>query len=292
MKSASKNILLLFAVALWFASCEQIIEIDLPEHDPVLVVNSTFTPDSTWAASVTKSQGIQVPRRPADVVDATVLILENGAVIDTLRHDQWDIYTSVRGTHPVAGHSYTLQASAPGYETVSGTDIVPMQTTPFDLAWRDSVYYDQFDGHHGEFSFKIADRPGEENFYMLNVYRVDSVFESGDTLFHFGPVRLLVQDPVLSSDDESGAILFDDATFDGTTRTLRVLIQSNDHASASILVLGLSTVSKSYYLYSKTLPAHLSNGFNPFAEPVRVHSNMTPGMGIFAGYSATFGLVP
>jgi hypothetical protein len=292
MKSASRNILLLFAVALWFVSCEQIIEIDLPEHDPVLVINSTFTPDSTWAASVTKSQGIQVPGRHIDVVDATVLILENGAVIDTLRHDQGEIYTSARGTRPLAGHSYTLQASAPGYETVSGTDFVPMRTTPFDLAWRDSVYYDQFDGHHGEFSFKIADRPGEENFYILNVYRVDSVFESGDTLLYFGLVRLLVQDPVLSSDFESGAILFDDATFDGTTRTLRVLIESNDYASAPMLVLGLSTVSKSYYLYTRTLSAHLSNAFNPFAEPVRVHSNMTPGMGIFAGYSVAFELMP
>jgi hypothetical protein len=36
----------------------------------------------------------------------------------------------------------------------------------------------------------------------------------------------------------------------------------------------------------------LETSFNPFAEPVRIHSNMTPGMGIFAGYSMSYDLVP
>lgn len=292
MKSYAKNIALLFALSLWFARCEQIIEIDLPDQDPVLVINSTFTPDSSFAASVTKSQGIQVSTPPAAVTNATILILEGGNVIDTLRHEVDDVYKAVLGTHPVAGRSYTLRASAPGFADVTGTDVVPAPTTAFDMAWRDSVSYNQYDGHSGEFSFKITDRPGEKNFYILNIYRLDTLIEFGDTMVYFGPAYVLVQDPILSYDINSNGVLFDDATFDGTTRTIKVQMQSDEHASASLLIFGLSTVSESYFLYTKTLTAYTTTGFNPFSEPVLIHSNMTPGMGIFAGYAATFGLVP
>ena len=45
-------------------------------------------------------------------------------------------------------------------------------------------------------------------------------------------------------------------------------------------------VSEDYFLYRKTVTLQNSVVDNPFAEPVPVHSNMTGGFGIFAGYRA------
>lgn len=281
------------ALTVMGASCEQIIEIDLPEQPSRLVVNSAFTPDSTWKARVTFSTDIQDANGPQPVQNAVVLIQENGATLDTLRHAYEDVYHSVLGTTPQAGHTYTLTASAPGFENVSGSDHVPHPVAPVAITWRDSVLYDPFNGYSGEVSFQIHDPAGEENFYVLNVYGIDTVYELSDTLLYFNPLFLAFQDPIMEWDAYLGSVLFHDATFDGATRTLKVQLASDEYSwYAGRLVLGLSSASAAYYRYTQTLSSYFETGFNPFAEPVRVHSNMTAGMGIFAGYSVALAPVP
>ncbi len=271
--------------------CDQIIEIDLPEQDPVLVVNAPFTPDSVWQASVSRSQDIQRQGAPEPVTNALVLILENGVVIDTLTHSLNDIYVSAGSRKPIAGHSYTLKASAPSFADVTGNEAAPVPVAPYTIAWRDSVSVDQFEGPLGEFSFSINDPAGTRNYYALNVYQIDTIIELNDTLIQLYPVYLRVQDPTLEFDIRTGGVLFQDVTFDGSSRSIKVQISSNNHDN-SILFFGFSTVTESYYRYTKTLASYYETGFNPFAEPVRIYSNMTPGMGIFCGFSSTWGLVP
>jgi hypothetical protein len=70
-----------------------------------------------------------------------------------------------------------------------------------------------------------------------------------------------------------------------------VLIDNDVHQRTQMFY-GFSTVTEAYYRYETTLSDFTSAGINPFVEPVRIYSNMTPGMGIFAGISTSFGLVP
>lgn len=282
----------LLAIAVWLTGCQQIIDIDLPDLPAELVVNCTFMPDSAWQARVSASQGIQVGTTPPAVTDASVYVLENGLVIDTLRYAYEDLYIGNPAVKPQTGHTYTLQVAAPGYTAVTGTDYVPAPAQAHDVAWRDSVTIDQFEYHLGEFSFQIDDPAGVGNYYYLSILAVDTLFDGTDTVIYSFSIIPQIQDPVLEYDNYSGAIRFDDATFDGQTRTVKLLIRNDDHDYASFLAFALSSTSEHYYRYGQTMSDYLETSFNPFAEPVRIHSNMTPGMGIFAGYTTVLGLVP
>ncbi len=284
---------LIVIAVLVFVGCKpQIVEIDLPPHDPALVVNCVFSPDSVWHAHVTASQGIQVADAPKAVENATVVIFENGAVVETLVHIVDGIYTAQNGTRPQVGHTYTIEASAPGYAKASGTDYVPVTVIPYGMEWRDSIAYNQFQGYNGEFSFKIDDPAGEENFYLLGVYQLDTFFDGTDTLYFVDDIYVEAFDPALESDFWSGDQRFNDGTFDGTSRTIRVQLSSDQHALPTTLFFGLSSISKSYYLYVKSMSVYSQNEGNPLSEPTRVYSNMTPGAGIMAGYSTVYALLP
>lgn len=284
------HILLALLAVLLSLGCEQIIPIDLPEQDPQLVVSCTITPDSVWRAYVNRSVSIQDGNGPQPFGGATVYIQENGQNVDTLVHRADGYYYTDSGRRPQAGHTYTIQASAPGLATVSGTDFVPFPVAPENIQWRDSTSYNQ--AYYGEISLDIDDPAGTENFYMLSVLSLDSAVDGDTTYYYLWPVDLLIQDPIMEYNGFNGTVMFDDLTFDGTRRRLKVQMDSYQHANTGGLILVLSTVTRNYYRYAQTMEAYLETSFNPFAEPVRIHSNMTPGMGIFAGYSMSYDLVP
>jgi hypothetical protein len=290
MKHLLKYLSLLSLV--FFLGCEQIIPIDLPEHEPEIVVNCKFTPDSVWQARVTRSQSIQVLEPPIAIPYATVLILENGTVMDTLKYAYDDVFLSASGHKPVAGHAYTIKASAPGYTDVVGSDMAPAAVVPTDVAWRDSVSVDQWGAWFAEISFTIDDPADANNFYNLNVYKLDTIIEFNDTTISVYQIYVQIQDPLLEFDANTGSTLFDDATFNGSRRVIKVQVDQPNRDYGGAIFIGLSTVSEPYYRYTQTLSSYSETAFNPFAEPVRIYSNMTPGMGIFAGFSTAFAIVP
>ena len=53
-----KSVLRCLALLIVLSSCEQVIEPDLPEHSPRLVLHAFFTADGIWTAYVGRSAGI------------------------------------------------------------------------------------------------------------------------------------------------------------------------------------------------------------------------------------------
>jgi Domain of unknown function (DUF4249) len=278
---------------LFWLGCEKAITIDLPDHEPELVVNSFFSPDSVWRARVTASQAINAPYGLKEITDATVLILENGVPVDTLVHDAADAYVSLRGRKPVADHSYTLRASAPGYPEVQGSDMTPRLVIPNNIAFQDSVQIDAVGQYQSKFSFTIQDWPGQHNYYILDMYkiyyftRMDSISVS-----QVHTVNIEAQDPILDAKTSIGQVFFDDATFDGQLKPVEVAVNSFEHLGNDTIYARLSVVSESYYRYAQSMAKYRNAQFDFFAEPVRIYSNMTPGMGIFAGRAGWEMMIP
>ena len=69
-----------------FCGCELIIDPNLPEHTPRLVIKAFFTPDGGWAASVSRSVGIldADPGPERLIAGAAVELLSDSNVIDRL----------------------------------------------------------------------------------------------------------------------------------------------------------------------------------------------------------------
>jgi Domain of unknown function (DUF4249) len=287
-----------FCWILWsvlLLGCEKVISIDLPDSEPVLVVNSLFSPDSVWQVRVTASQAIDVSTEPPAVTNATVVILENGIPIDTLVHDSADMYVSARGRKPVADHAYTLRASAPGFADVQGSDMTPRVVIANNLSFQDSVFLTQGEQQYrGEFSFTIHDWPGQRNYYLLDIYTVYHFIWDSTSITQVGQVGFASQDPILDTKTSYGQALFDDATFEGQSHTIKVYFAgiAGHNGSSDTIYARLSVVTEPCFRYLQTMAKYNNAQFDPFAEPVRLYSNMTSGMGVFAGRAGYDMFVP
>lgn len=299
MKSVLRGLPLLFALS----ACEQVIEPDLPEHTPRLVLQAFFTPDSTWVAFVGRSVGIleAMPEREMSVADATVELLKEGRVIDRLEFFQEErVYLWEKGALQ-AGESYSLRVAAPGFAPIQATDAIP-RPVPTAIASHRTHTSSRAESRIKDLSIKleIQDPPGETNYYQIRMYHhiPRSSFFSSERYYQ-GPFS--TQDPSIAadnSDDDSFiegeaffiAPFFKDALFDGQTHAIE--LDNYNVAEHTRVYVQVLYVSETYYEYLRSAKLHESTQDNPFAEPLSVYSNVENGYGIFAGYSSqTFELV-
>ena len=290
-------LLLLFLTAL--CACEQVIEPDLPEHPPRLVLRAFFTSDGSWTAQVARSFWILEPV-PADrpvVADAAVELLAGDRVVGELEfNDAAQGYVFGDSTLR-AGETYSLQVTAPGFETIRATDTVPMPVPTSVLSYRALATSRSDSGDSLELSLKleIQDPPGEKNYYQVSLYRVfagrgASRIELG---FSTKDPSILADNSVDGSPFEEGgfegdAPYFRDALFDGRTHQIELSpdLGRDPDPDPSGIHLQVLYISETYYEYLKTARLHDDTRDNPFAEPLNVHSNVENGYGIFAGYSS------
>lgn len=285
-----------FLALLLFSSCEQVIEIDLPEHTPQLVVNSTFSPDSVVYVALSASKHLQDTAYLHTVDNGTVLVYEDGVLWDSLAFvpsNGFDLPHYLSSRYPVAGRTYRVQASAPGFTTVQGDDCIPMPVPILGLSVRDSVPGNNPGQPYRELSLTFEDPAGEGDRYVIGVYFQDSVeTDPGQYEYLNFPIQSESADPNLEYDYNSSTFTLADNTFDGRQTTIKIRATRAEISGGGKIYVVLGTVSDHYFRYQRTLAKYLETAFNPFAEPVIVHSNMTPKMGIFAGYSMSRILIP
>ena len=125
---------------------------------------------------------------------------------------------------------------------------------------------------------------------------VDTAYSAFDTIVFLNPVSLTSVDPAVDPavDPEfyPDGVLISDAVFDGTTKTISVELDQIYFDTGKTMIVILSTLSEDFYRYKKTFRAQQVNGDNPFAQPAQIYTNVQNGLGIFAGYSNDFVIVP
>lgn len=273
---------------LWFSGCEQVIEIELPEHEPQLVVNCTFMPDSVFMAQVSVSKHLQDTAQMQSPEDATLIVYEDGLPFDTLVFTNLWYRTAYRGDRiPQVGKLYSLQASKPGFTTVEGHNRIPNPAVVANLTYEDSIPSMFEDQVWDEVTFSIQDEASTSDFYVVGIELRDSVEVTPGVWEEYAmTVGSVSDDPILERDINGNVFSFSDDTFNGNARSFRIRMLHDDIAYGNPHVVVLK-VSEDYFRYLRSMSAYEETQFNPFAEPVIIHSNMTPQMGIFAGYART-----
>ena len=307
MKAALRLLPLLIALS----ACTQVIEPDLPEHPPRLVLHAFFTSDGGWTAHVGRSSWIleSVPahdrRARRAVADAEVELLAGDRVVGELEfNDAAQVYVFGDSTLQ-AGETYSLQVSAPGFETIRATDTVPKPVPTSVLSYRALASSRSDSGDSVEFSLKleIQDPPGEENYYQVSMYRIYTGRGASRS-----EVYLSTKDPSILADNsvdglpfeegnfEGSAPYFRDTLFDGRTHEIELSTDFDSEIQLagdfdsepdlSGIHLQVLHISEAYYEYLKSARLHDFTRDNPFAEPLNVYGNVENGYGIFAGYSS------
>jgi hypothetical protein len=276
-------------------------EFELPVNEPRLVVNFVSLDSQPWKGTLTQSLPILELQAFQGVPGAALKIYEDGNLIETvsdLPHDASRSLVAATTNRPAPGKTYTIEATAPGYATALGIYVQPLPVSieKYDvrLVGPDPDFQNQ---EAIEFSVTFVDPPNE-NYYSIDIRATwDSVHING------GYYELKFIDPVYQEyepyDRSFGKLYFDDAYFAGQRVTLRFKARAQkshltnrreDWFEYSRVMLG--NVSRSYYRYLKTIDLQSKGWGDPYAQPVKVETNVKNGFGVVGGYTGTLKIVP
>tara|TARA_B100000963_G_scaffold60279_1_gene48212 strand:+ start:4507 stop:5412 length:906 start_codon:yes stop_codon:yes gene_type:complete len=276
-------------IAISFGSCDNlqtVIDVDLPTHEPKLVVNSVNEVGEKWKAYVGVSQA---PLSTSDFIflsDALVLLIDNETILDTLSYNASKnrYESSLMVQH---GANYEIRVFHSNYNTLSAT------LFPFQNVLLKSV--DELQNITNEttsLKFRIDD-PQSTNYYMINLkaYNSQEIFDSTDVLydqyFEMENIYFDSDDPSLNKGQYSkGKLLFDDKLFNGNTKEFNLLFDNNVSTKADSILLNLFSVDYAFYNYFTTKIIQSDIGDNPIfsSEPVNVYNSFLESDGEIRGY--------
>jgi hypothetical protein len=277
------------------ATCTKIIEIDFPEHEPKLVVNSLFTDGQRIRVHLSKTASAYEYSTPT-FENGLVRLFCNDEEIDTLIFNNGYYFSNINAEQ---GEKYSLKVSAPEMDDVSSEDSIPGKTLIESYVHRDSVMMNDYNYPVMQLELGFTDKPGPD-FYELSViadYYVADFNYRHSVGFKYSTDPVLVSTGLLDYYAES--IVFTDELFDAEQTSIKAnyWIQTGEMPLIGegpeygyILFVSLRSISESYYNYIRKQIIYQfsleSNIFTGLPDPVHMYSNITGGYGIFAGYSS------
>ena len=284
-----KRIFYSIIIVISFISCDNlqtVIDVDLPYHEPKLVVNSVNEVGEKWKAYVSVSQA---PLSTNDFVflnDALVILIDGDITLDTLT------YNAPKNRYESSlivqeGTNFEIRVSHSKYNTINAS------LFPFQKVLLKSIEELQnISGETTSLKFTIDD-PLSSNYYMigLKAYYSQDAFDTTDIWVEYNSemekINFDSDDPSLNQGQFSrGKVLFDDKLFNGTTKELNLLFDSYVSTKADSILLNLWSVDYAFYNYFTTKIIQSNTGNNPIfnSEPVNVYNSFLDGDGEIQGY--------
>ena len=274
-------------------SCTQIVEVELPEHDPRLAIHILmFSQDAEAEVLVSNSRSVLSSEAFSVFPDAAVMLSNVGMPTFEYSGNKGRHYAVLPEGWAVAGRSYTLEVQQEPYPMASSEQTMPDEPKILSAA----VEPDGALGPEGErldeITIEVEDAPGEHYYALQARLETKQVDFFGDTVIQGYPIYMETNDPILSYASIEGisALLCSDDAFNSSTYrflayTYEQLPVEEENRWLSVRVISLS---RDAFLYLRSLQQYRDSDGNPFAEPVTVHSNISDGYGIFGlGHTAT-----
>lgn len=275
-----------FLTIMMLTACELVVDIDVPFEGEQLTVNSFFSPDSVWRASVSLNRFILNTQPFRRVTNATVIVSDENGPVDTLVHEGNGVYRSDNGK-PQARKRYTISASTVVHGAVHAESFVP----PAALVSNVEIQSSDFNGEpSSRITLQISDEPTTENYYAITVEIGYEYLSPEYEVLSFRYPAMLGRDDEGFQEDEQitndNAMLIKDVFYSGPEMNVTVHSPDWNLVHAPDVYVSVKTISKDYYDFILTSSLQNQTSGNPFAQPVQVYSNVQNGFGIFAGYSS------
>lgn len=291
--------------AFLISACNTVLDVELPEREPKLVVNCLFEQDSQFVFDVSVSKEILDTATLRHLEGAEIVLTASDGTSETINTSQLipigfeEKRAYVSTTRATEGLSYGIVVSHPGYPSVSSSAEVEtgVKITSLDT----SIFFESFVGEtYPVLRLSVGfDDPLGQDYYELKVFRYGTIITYEppnffpDTILGFEEVFYYFPSESLLSD--LGGSTFDDELFEGRSYEIVVNIDSyylidfnevpGDTNSPFFLLPELRSISSEYYQYQTTLSRYQSSQGDPFSQPVQVYNNIDGGFGIFAGFS-------
>lgn len=286
-----RNLLILIFLGFLMA-CEGFfrseIDIELPEHQPRLVLNSLITPSDSLRIMLTKSQDI-LSNDPVNVYvpDAQIQLVRNGEVVDGAFFVNAQYQYVSPSVFPQPGDEFEITVSVAGFPEVSASAMVPR---PAALHSAEEIGVRVvFDGGDRKIiQFEMEDIVEEENYYEVIVVQKTEYTRNGVDYTHIYYDGFLYATSISWQEISLNGIAFADVPFENSKANIEIQASRHIISSLAKYYLELRTVSKEYFEYATTIAAHIESQQQELfsGEPVPMHSNVEGGYGVLGAYSA------
>ena len=317
-----KNLNLLFLISiLCFHSCgelETVIDIDIPSHESVLVLNGRLDTDTNVQVLVSSSVGAFDNSNPSMVNDANVILFENGVEIETLtldtdntyemylndgnwRNDTYiDMNYYVSNYVPKEDKTYKIEVKHPNFNNIDASTYIPDDMFIYNLVIDSTSNSDKIN-----FEFSFNDEANIENYYSISLkVSCNKVFEDEygyfDIYNYGGRVEMNSNDPSFPSNSfdvldggyrfQGERAVFNDALFNGQEKRISVdvLTEEFKYSQCDTIKFIFSTFSDDSYRYYNSLSEQREGGALDIfgGEVVPVFTNVNNGLGILLSKNA------
>ena len=270
----------ILVVLFFMVSCSTKVEIEWEDESQKYVLNCLLTPDEPvklYAFTTTP------------ILDDTTFFAD-GLDVEIYKNETlaWSGSGTGKGEYPIPvyaeeGAIFKIIVTDNNGFAISAGDSIPFHVYISNANYLFPVYEDIYGSKFGKVSLSFQDDAKVKNYYEIVILNKDS---SINQTFNITS-RIITLD---SERDPNfpGTILFTDELFQGQQLDLNIFVNSYD---APIIVL--KNLSRNYYEYKKSFEVHFYNQnvdreniYELFkGDPVELYSNITNGLGIFAGYT-------
>lgn len=283
--------LLLAIAAFTYTSCNedsfsQIVEIDIPEHQPKPVIVSQINAGDTLAvALVSISKGILDTGDYVFPANASVRLLsdDQAPLPLTFNPDTKRFEVSAPPAGFISGVQYRMEVQVPGFGMAYSKQMMPAAPDVASVELRKNAVVNSNGNRSDEILVSIDDPAGTENYYQIELWQEGTIIYPFDTFEVNQLLYIESNDPNLQDGGGAGRVIAD-GVFDGTRYVVRFSTGQtwrDDPNTTLKYTLRIAHITRDAYLYERTLSQYYNAQGNPFAEPVTVHSNIEDGYGAF-----------
>ena len=295
---------------------ETVIDLDIPSHEPVLVLNGILDTDTNAQVVVSHSVGAFSSAIPSFINDASVLLYKNNEFIgipllpdvenlvyvnyidDSQNVDSLALYYYKSDYIPEKDANYRIEVNHSNYPSVSAETYIPNDITVYNI----DVDTTSQENKLG-FTFSFDDNSNQQNYYRLKLFSSctkEWENDDGDTeQWDFrGHTEFMSNDPSFPSDIpfegytfQGNNVVFTDALFNGQQKTITLDVISEkwlQYADCDTIIIEFSTFSDDTYSYYNSLGDHSEKGeLSIFGgEVMPVYSNVENGLGVLISTNA------
>ncbi len=289
-------------IILFSSSCNKELEIDLPEPEAKLVVNSLLNPDSLFKIHVSKTTSV-FDSIPLYVSDAEVKLFENNLFIEDLTYSDNGFFIS-EILKPLESKIYSVEIATEEFGLTSAKDTIPEKIFNLNCSTSDFIGTDIYSGKYAELTINFSDNISKNNFYELFIFQEYSreYIDEPDTVSYLTPwfsneIAITEENTDAQNKTYGEPILFTDKYFNEENITLHI----NYYPGAGSingepyfpeyykLLVVIHSVSKQYFDFKQKLRLYEdSQGeFWNVGEAVYIKGNIQNGLGVFAAYTTT-----
>ena len=310
-----KNIIyptLLFALLIVSCDMETVIDLDIPSHESVLVLNGLLDTDTNAQIIISHSVGAFSGGRPSFITDANVLLYKDDQFIDSLLPDLTNlIYVNYYDDYnvdslamyyyksnytPEKNTTYRIEVNHSDYPSISAETFIPDDITVYNIDVDTTSHEDKIG-----LTFSFDDNANQQNYYRLKVFSScikEWEDEHGDDQEwgYRGDAYMMSNDPSFPGDIPwegytffGHRVVFNDALFNGQQKTITLDVQSDlKYAYCDTIIIEFSTFSDDTYSYYNSLGDHSEKGeLNIFGgEVIPVYTNVENGLGVLISTNA------